>query len=83
MCMIRAWFRNLNDYQHFSFRFLTVSKLNVPAGLAGVFKARTPHFLNAEPKASSPRPYTYLWLVGNGRMVVIGGRIVPHSSIPY
>ena len=26
---------------------------------------------------------TYLWLVGNGRMVVIVVIIVPHSSIPY
>ena len=25
----------------------------------------------------------YLWLVGNGRMVVIVVIIVPHSSIPY
>ena len=30
------------------------------------------------------RPYfAYLWLVGNGRMVVIVVIIVPHSSIPY
>ena len=26
---------------------------------------------------------SYLWLVGNGRMVVIVVLIVPHSSIPY
>ena len=26
---------------------------------------------------------TYLWLVGNGRMVVIVVIIVPDSSIPY
>ena len=26
---------------------------------------------------------TYLWLVGNGGMVVIVVTIVPHSSIPY
>ena len=26
---------------------------------------------------------TYLWLVGNGRMVVIVAIIVPHSSISY
>ena len=26
---------------------------------------------------------TYLWLVGNGRMVVLVVIIVPHSSIPY
>ena len=26
---------------------------------------------------------SYLWLVGNGRMVVIVVIIVPHSSIPY
>ena len=26
---------------------------------------------------------TYLWLVGNGRMVEIVVIIVPHSSIPY
>ena len=26
---------------------------------------------------------TYLWLVGNGRMVVIVVMIVPYSSIPY
>ena len=26
---------------------------------------------------------TYLWLVGNGRMVVLVAIIVPHSSIPY
>ena len=26
---------------------------------------------------------TYLWLVGNGRMVVIVVIIIPHSSIPY
>ena len=26
---------------------------------------------------------TYLWLVGNGRKVVIVVIIVPHSSIPY
>ena len=25
----------------------------------------------------------YLWLVGNGRMVVLVVIIVPHSSIPY
>ena len=30
-----------------------------------------------------PRGMTYLWLVGNGRMVVIVVIIVPHSSIPY
>ena len=29
------------------------------------------------------RSYSYLWLVGNGRMVVIVVIIVPHSSIPY
>ena len=29
------------------------------------------------------KPFTYLWLVGNGRMVVIVVIIVPHSSIPY
>ena len=28
-------------------------------------------------------PDPYLWLVGNGRMVVIVVIIVPHSSIPY
>ena len=28
-------------------------------------------------------PITYLWLVGNGGMVVIVVTIVPHSSIPY
>ena len=28
-------------------------------------------------------PKAYLWLVGNGRMVVIVVIIVPHSSIPY
>ena len=28
-------------------------------------------------------PVTYLWLVGNGRMVVIVVIVVPHSSIPY
>ena len=28
-------------------------------------------------------PVPYLWLVGNGRMVVIVVIIVPHSSIPY
>ena len=28
-------------------------------------------------------PQTYLWLVGNGGMVVIVVIIVPHSSIPY
>ena len=27
--------------------------------------------------------FTYLWLVGNGGMVVIVVIIVPHSSIPY
>ena len=27
--------------------------------------------------------FAYLWLVGNGRMVVIVVIIVPHSSIPY
>ena len=27
--------------------------------------------------------FSYLWLVGNGRMVVIVVTIVPHSSIPY
>ena len=26
---------------------------------------------------------TYLWLVGNGRMVVMVVIVVPHSSIPY
>ena len=26
---------------------------------------------------------SYLWLVGNGRMVVIVVIIVPHASIPY
>ena len=35
---------------------------------------RVPEFLE---------PFTYLWLVGNGRMVVIVVIIVPHSSIPY
>ena len=30
-----------------------------------------------------PQHLTYLWLVGNGRMVVIVLLIVPHSSIPY
>ena len=29
------------------------------------------------------RSKAYLWLVGNGRMVVIVVIIVPHSSIPY
>ena len=33
-----------------------------------------------KPKLTPP---TYLWLVGNGRMVVIVVIIVPHSSIPY
>ena len=28
-------------------------------------------------------PVAYLWLVGNGRMVVMVDRIVPHSFIPY
>ena len=28
-------------------------------------------------------PYYLVWLVGNGRMVVIVAIIVPHSSIPY
>ena len=27
--------------------------------------------------------FSYLWLAGNGRMVVIVVIIVPHSSIPY
>ena len=27
--------------------------------------------------------FSYLWLVGNGRMVVIVVLIVPHSPIPY
>ena len=27
--------------------------------------------------------FSYLWLVGNGRMVVTVVIIVPHSSIPY
>ena len=27
--------------------------------------------------------FTYLWLVGNGGMVVIVVIILPHSSIPY
>ena len=31
----------------------------------------------------SPGTFTYLWLVGDGRMVVIVVIIVPHSSIPY
>ena len=32
---------------------------------------------------ASERDLTYLWLVGNGRMVVMVVIIVPHSSIPY
>ena len=28
-------------------------------------------------------PFSYLWLVGNGRMVIIVVIIAPHSSIPY
>ena len=44
------------------------------------------------PNTSTHRPqegpelqtlFSYLWLVGNGRMVVIVVIIVPHSSIPY
>ena len=33
--------------------------------------------------ANATASITYLWLVGNGRMVVIVVIIVPHSSIPY
>ena len=35
------------------------------------------------PVGSAPHPPTNLWLVGNGRMIVIVVIIVPHSSIPY
>ena len=31
----------------------------------------------------TPYDLTYLWLVGNGTMVVIVVIIVPHASIPY
>ena len=34
-------------------------------------------------KAASQRWISYLWLVGNGRLVEIVVIIVPHSSIPY
>ena len=40
--------------------------------------------LRPEFRCGSPAwPKTYLWLVGNGGMVVIVVIIVPHSSIPY
>ena len=56
-------------------------------GLYGTTHATTPQ----EPlkgqacqnEAQIPQPSTYLWLVGNGRMVVIVVIIVPHSSIPF
>ena len=41
--------------------------------------------LNPNPKLCTPKglkPSTYLWLVGNGRMVIVV-IVVPHSSIPY
>ena len=36
-----------------------------------------------EPQTGKASWWTYLWLVGNGGMVVIVVIIVPHSSIPY
>ena len=42
-----------------------------------------PAFGSRVPKMELKSYRTYLWLVGNGRMVVIVVIIVPHSSIPY
>ena len=39
--------------------------------------------LELDPQTRFSPPATYLWLVGNGRMVVIVVIIVPHSSIPH
>ena len=56
------------------------SKRPLHQSYADMFKQR-PILSIQNPATRSP--YTYLWLVGNGRMVVIVVIIVPHSSIPY
>ena len=38
---------------------------------------------SATTTTTRPQDKAYLWLVGNGRIVVIVVLIVPHSSIPY
>ena len=61
---------------------------NIPVDLRVWFVALYSGLLGVD--ASGPRSlqsldfrFPYLWLVGNGRMVVIVVMIVPHSSIPY
>ena len=54
-----------------------------PYAIAATHPARLFEVCSSLQRAIDGLPSPYLWLVGNGRMVVIVVIIAPHSSIPY